>query len=337
MIAAPRASGVELEPRTEPAEIESRGQTGTEGIRPAGATGEDETLYLIGRPTLKQFIRFARSNAVHPQAERTLADEWQAANDLARALASEEPGIADDPPMRSLGNEYEPLLVEFLKDPLVRYGFNTVPTDVAIVELDRMVVSQKHIDLTYARQLEARLGPAPDRDQIFRTCLPFDHPQPPVKWSRVNPSSFVFMSPSNDLRYLGPMRIGPAHLTGYPPPGDLVGVIGAAVGFGSNFMGAIYAERRLILHNGSHRAYTLRKMGITHAPCIIQHASSRDELDLVASSEVREHPDRYLKDPRPSMLKDYFNPKLHTVMAVHRRLRQISVKLEIEETYVPAL
>jgi len=65
--------------------------------------------------------------------------------------------------------------------------------------------------------------------------------------------------------------------------------------------------------------------------------SSRDELDLVASSEVKENPDLYLQDPRPSMLRDYLDPKLHTVMRVHRRLRQISVRLEIEENYVPAL
>jgi len=338
MIAAPRASGVELEPRPETKEIESRGQAGADEAGPAAAPAdEDESLYLIGRPTLKQFIRFARSNAVKSPGERALADEWQAASDIARGLDKDEAGIADDPPVAGLGPEYEPLLIEFLKDPLVRHGFNTVPTDVAIVELDRLVVSQKIIDLTYARRLEASLGPDPDRDRIFRTCLPFDHPQPPVKWLKVSQSGFIFMSPSNDLRYLGTMRIAPPHIKDYPPPGDLVGVVGAAVGFGSNFMSAVHAEGRMILHNGSHRAFTLRKMGVTHAPCIIQHVSSRDELDLVASPEVRENPDRYLKDPRPSMLKDYLDPRLHTIMRVHRRLKQIKVRLEVEETYVPAL
>ena len=77
-------------------------------------------------------------------------------------------------------------------------------------------------------------------------------------------------------------------------------------------------------------------MGFTKVPCIVQHVSSLAELDVVASTEVVEDSEYYLKHPRPSMLRDYFNPKLHTVMPVHRRLRQVTVKFEIEENFVPA-
>jgi hypothetical protein len=272
---------------------------------------------------------------VNPPGEGVLIEEWQAANECVRILEKEEAGLADGPPMTRMGSEYEPLLIEFLKDPLVRYGFNTVPTDVAIVELDRLAVYQKHIDVTHAGRLEARLGPAPSEEQVFRTCLPYDHPQPPVKWSRVHENRFVFMSPSNDLRFLGTMELLSAQIANYPPPGDLVGVVGIGVGFGSNFLNAIYAENRLILNNGSHRAYALRKLGITHVPCIVQHVSSRDELDMVASAEIRDNPDLHLKHPRPMMLRDYFHPKLRKIMPVHRRLRQVTVRFEVEEQYVP--
>ncbi len=37
------------------------------------------------------------------------------------------------------------------------------------------------------------------------------------------------------------------------------------------------------------------------------------------------------------MLKDYFNPQLHMVLPVHRRLRQVTVRFEVEEDFVPAL
>src|SRR6266536_4852129 len=104
----------------------------------------DENLYLIGRPTLKQFIRYVRGHAVDPPAEGPLTAEWQAAQTVVRTLEKEEAGLADNPPIRSMGLEYESFLTEFLKDPLVHYNFNTVPTEVAFVELDRMVVYQKH-------------------------------------------------------------------------------------------------------------------------------------------------------------------------------------------------
>ena len=123
----------------------------------------------------------------------------------------------------------------------------------------------------------------------------------------------------------------------YPPPGNVVGVVGLAVGFGSNFMNAIYAENRLILNNGSHRACALRELGITRVPCIVQHVSSREELSVLACTEVTDAPNFYLKDPRPMMLKDYFDPRLRKVMRVHRRIRQVTVKFEVNEAFVPAI
>jgi len=307
------------------------------GKEPADQAGVSENLYLIGRPPLKGFLRFVKSHAVNPPGEGDLADAWQAANELVRRLERDEAGAADDPPIVKMGPEYEPLLIELLEDPLIRNGYNTVPTEVAMVELDRLVVYQKHIDLTYVRQLAERLGPGLSKEQIFRTCLLHDHPQPPMKWSRVADNRFVFVSPSNDLRFLGATPLNADQIKGHPLPGHLAGVAGVTVGFGSNFLNAVYCEKRLILNNGSHRAYALRELGVTHAPCIVQHLPSRDQVEVVASREVRRDPDLYLKHPRPAMLKDYFNPKLHRVMPVHRRLRQIAIRFEVEESYVPAL
>ncbi len=300
--------------------------------------GKDEYLYLTGRPRLRDLVRFARSHAVTPPDEKALADAWHTAHEHVRRVETDETGLADNPPIQPLGREYEPLLLELLGDPLVQNGFNTVPTDVALVELDRLVVYQKHIDLTYVRQLTSRLkGSKPADEQIFRTCLLHDHDEAPVKWSRVNNDRFVFVSSSNDLRFLGAVPLRRDQIKDYPERGKFVGLVGIAVGLGSNFMNAVYAENRLILNNGSHRAYALRALGVTHVPCIIQHASSRDQVDAVAATEVRKNPDLYLKHPRPSMLKDYFDPALHLVMPVFRRLRQVTVRFEVDETAVPAL
>ena len=298
----------------------------------------DQNLYLIGRPTLKGYVQFVRGHAINPPDKGAIVEDWHAANSHVRVLEQEQAGCADNPPIIKMDvAKYEPLLTEFLKDPLVRHNFNTVPTEVAWVELDRLVVYQKHIDLTFVRQLKKKLGPAPSEEDIFRTCLSYEHQHPPVKWSKIGGDRFVFVSPSNDLRFLGTMELKSKHIKDYAPPGSLVGVIGIAVGFGSNFLNVVYADKRLVLNNGSHRAYALREMGFTHVPCIVQHVSSRDELDLVGSSAVRRHPDRYLKHPRPSMLKDYFNPQLHRVFPVHRRSKQVTAGFNVDETYIPSL
>ena len=338
MIAAPETLEVEPQSRPETPDAQWPRARELKQIERAGQDETDDYLYLIGRPTLKQFLRFAKGHAVNPPDRGTLIEEWQAANQVVQKLKKDEAGIADDPPITRMevNAKTEPLLTEFLKDPLVRNGFNTVPTEVAYVELDRLVVYQHHIDLTYARQLVRALGETSGEERIFRAALLHDHPRAPVKWSRVRGNRFVFMSPSNDLRFLGAMKLKPGNIRDYPPPGNLMGVIGLAVGFGSNFLNAIYAEKRLILNNGSHRAYALRQMGVTHVPCIVQHVSSREKLDVVAASAITDRPEYYLNHPRPSMLKDYFDPRLHKVMPVHRRMRQVTVKFEVDDGYLPA-
>jgi hypothetical protein len=299
----------------------------------------DECLYLIGWPKVKHFLRFARHHAIESPSEEALLEQWQAAKAHIRTLEEQEAGFADNPAITGLEGipTYEPLLVEFLKDPLVQNGLNTVPTEVAFVELDRLVVHQKHIDVTFVRRLQKQLGPSPSDEDVFRACLPYDRPQPPVKWTRLDDDGYVFASPSNDLRFLGALPLEPDDVKGYPHAGELVGVVGLSVGFGSNFLSAIDCENRLILNNGSHRAYALRAMGLKRAPCVIQHVATRDELDLVGSAELRRDPDLYLRGPRPPMLRDYFDPNLRTVMPVHRMVRQVRVTFSVSEHYVPAV
>ena len=338
MIASPETLDVELQPASP---TSSNGVTAVPKLKSSKHTESepsDQTLYLIGRPTLKQFLRFIAREAIDPEDEASLIAEWQAAKEHICELEKEEAVHADNPVITPIDVEgkYKPLLIEFLKDPLIRNGFNTVPTEVAFVDLDCLVVYQHHIDLTFVEGLKKKLGPAPGDAEIFRACLPYDHPHPPAKCSRVDDNTFVFVSPSNDMRVLGNMRIDPNHIKDHASPGA-VGMVGVTVGFGSNFLNAFHVEGRLILHNGSHRAYALREMGFKRVPCLVQHISTRDELDVLAASAVRQAPDNFLKHPRPSMLKDYFNPKLRKIVAVHRRQKQIMVKLQVEEAYVPGI
>lgn len=296
-----------------------------------------EMVVLTGRPSLRRFLRLVDRNAVAAHDPAALAEDWKAARDHVRALEESEQYIADDPEIVPLGKEYEPLLVELLHDPTIRHNFNAVPTDVALVELDKLVVYQRHIDASFAQQLETSIGHAPSREQVFRACLPYDHPCPPVTWSRTRQGGYVFVSPSNDMRFLGALPLRADNLIGCTTRGTTVGVVGLAVGFGGNFLNAIHAGRRLILTNGSHRAYALRRLGFTHAPCIVQYAADRDDLELVASEEVRSDPEQYLTHPRPPLLRDYFDPKLSKRLSARRFNRQVTVRFEVDEVSVPAL
>ena len=122
----------------------------------------DDYLYLTGCPSLKDFLGFVRARAVNPPDAGTLIDEWRAAAEEVRRLEASEAGCADDPVIGEMGLDYEPLLVVFLKDPLVRYGFETVPTDVAA---DRSLVvssqGREHCALPPAHRYLTRASPTP--------------------------------------------------------------------------------------------------------------------------------------------------------------------------------
>jgi len=298
---------------------------------------EEERIYLAGRPSLRGFVSYVQRHARDPVDRSALVEQWQAARARLTTLERLEAGAADRAPIASLGSRYEPLLLEFFASPLVRQSFNTLPTDIALVPLDQLVVYQKHIDLAHVRRLLDRFSGGLDEEQVFRICLPSDPPQPPVTWSSTRRGQFVFLSPSNDLRCLGSTSVRPEHLAHPDSRASVVGIVGLAVGFGSNFLNAFHAAGRLILNNGSHRAYALRAAGVTHVPCILQQVAGLEELGLVAPTPVRRRPQLYLGHPRPPMLRDYFDPQLRTVVPSVARLRQVTVRFAVEETSVPAL
>jgi hypothetical protein len=60
-------------------------------------------------------------------------------------------------------------------------------------------------------------------------------------------------------------------------------------------------------------------------------------LDSLAPSDVRKTPELYLQHPRPSVLKDYFDPRLRKLMDVPRSLQQVKVTFDVEVSDVPAM
>src|SRR5213083_751681 len=130
---------------------------------PSNAQAIDEHVFLIGRPPIGEYLGFVQSLVVDGQAADLgdLTEEWRKANDHVRTLESTEAGIANDPPIRELPHDLARLAGELARDPLFRRAFRFVPSRIALVEVDRLVVFQKSINLHYVEELKARVGKAP--------------------------------------------------------------------------------------------------------------------------------------------------------------------------------
>jgi hypothetical protein len=302
--------------------------------RSEGDTGDVlEELWLLGQPTLSRLLEFVRDSVIDGERMdcRALAAEWRAANEYCRQLERTEAGIALDGRHRALDPALADLAEALQAHPHFRKAFDALPTELRMVELDKLIVDQMHVTLGHVDTLAARLGPAPDERALFGLCLPLDEPLAPVAVQQVGEHRWVFRCPSTDFRFHEATLLRPAQLSGYESFGAIAGVVGLVVGFGCNFLCAVRVGRRHLLVNGYHRAVALRRLGITHAPCIVQEATCVDELQIAAKSRVAERAEFYFESARPPLLKDFFDPRLSKRLPLRPRIRHIELSFEVRD------
>lgn len=297
----------------------------------AGARCAAEMVWLLGQPHLSDYLEFVRDKVVGGAAmkPRRLTREWRAANDHYYELEKKEAGEADKCEVRPLPAQLRPLARKVRADSYYREAFDSLPTRILMVELDRLMVSQTHVERSFTDSLCAGLDPGADPRALFDFCLPLARPAPPVRIQRLGTDRYLFASPSTDFRVHPTAVLRPEHLRGHASFGPVSAALAVVVGFGSNFLSAVRSGKRLVLHNGYHRAYALRAMGFTHAPCVVTHVTRKDELRIAAGDTVCGDPEFFFAARRPPLLKDFFDPKLRKILPVLAMETVIEVELKV--------
>jgi hypothetical protein len=204
------------------------------------------------------------------------------------------------------------------------------------VELDRLIVYQRTINLRVANGIEAGLSPAPTERQLVDIATG-RIPLPPVSMTRSTDNTFFFSCGSSDFRFLDVVDIDPDSVGGRQPSGRATNMVGIYMGFGVNFISAFRVAGRAVLQNGSHRAYALRAAGITRVPCWVADVRSEEDLALAAPPEFRQNKQLYLEAPRPPLFKDYFDPSLRVLVPTVRRKRLLQVQMTFQQLDIPAV
>lgn len=295
----------------------------------AGAEQHVSMLWLLGQPHLEEYLSFVARRVVGGDQlpVLALADEWRTANDHYYHLEQTEAGDADRIGTRPLPARLAPRAQAVMANPHFRAIFDSVPTTIEMVELDRLILWQGSVDDSFAAARGASLGARPDPARLFDHCLPLRRDPPPFTIRRLASDHYQIVSDATDLSAQSPQLLDRIARDTLATTGPVVAALALPVAFGANFMSAIRSDDRLVLHNGYHRAYALRAMGVRHVPCIVQTVTRRDELKLIADTRVSSDPAFYFRAARPPMLRDFFDPKLAKQLIVHPIRTVIDVRL----------
>lgn len=304
-------------------------------MRPDNVAGAQvaasELIWLLGQPHLSDFLDFVANKVVDgARADpRALAEEWRAANDVYAELERREAGIADTIECLKLPRALAPLEAAVRACPWFRDSFDNLPFEFVRVELDKLVVSQVHVERSFTDVIGARLGSAPSEEELFRFCLPLERDLPPVRVQRLSGDRFLFSSPSTDFRPHRPRLLRPEDLADVSSSGPISAMVALGVGFGSNFLSGVRSDGRVLLQNGYHRAFALRSFGFTHAYCVVEDVTRKDELKMTVDEDVAEDPEFYFASRRPPLLKDFFDSRLAKPLAVLPIETQIEVEIKV--------
>lgn len=296
-------------------------------------------VWMRGQPHLEDYLAFHKHKVIGGETAdpRALAARWREANDLYHELEQREAGIADGIDCRPLDPELAGLAAELEANAWFQSAFDNLPTTIELVELDKLVVSQIQVENRFSSAIAARLGSDPSPAELFRFCLPLERELAPVTIHRLAEDRYQFVSPSSDFRAHDVVLLRGAEIASVAVPGPAAAMVGITVGFGSNFLSAIRSNNRLLLQNGYHRAYALRAAGFTHAWCVVETVTRKDELRLTGTAEVLDDPAFYFAAKRPPILRDFFDSRIAEELVARVSDCVVEVEVKVRSTTLTPL
>jgi hypothetical protein len=294
----------------------------------------DQVLCLAGATRLADFIAFVQKRTVggHQRDAGQLADTWREAARVFEALQTSQAGAADSPAVKPLSKKLQAHVEKLTTLAHFQQTFSAVPVAFGMVELDTLVVYQQHIMTgAVAKMTDSLKAPLSDA-ALADVCLPLSQADAGFRLAREEDGRFIFVSDNHDARFQGAQLVKPTDVKGLKVNGYSQAVLALSVGFTTNVLNVVRYGSRMVLNNGYHRAFALRQMGVTHAPCLIQVCAHWEDVGLVGSREMVDNSQIYFSTARPPLLKDYANPQLAKAFPAKAHRKEIRLSYSVETT-----
>ena len=297
-----------------------------------------EHALIVGRYSFQSYLRFVRTKRVEGNTldERMLAQEWREIQQNVAEVEAAEKGAADNPHFVPLPDEMIPIAEEARQHEAIQRSFGIRAHQWWLVEIDRAIVFQPWVDLTFVREFQAGLPQPLSHEDHIRVSSGNFMTKPKVSAAQVSEDRYVFTSPSTDVRFLGASLLDPSAIQGHHPRGYATHVVAVFLGSGVNCLSALHVNNRLILLNGTHRAYALRDLGFTHVACLVTHIANDEEKNQMLPAAVKQDEARFLGAARPPLFKDYFNPAVRKIVPTVTTNTLLRLKLKQVKESVPS-
>ena len=237
-------------------------------------------LYLYAHAMRGEVIQHVRTQTGPADRDRLpgIVAAWDALRPKVSALQESEAGLPDTITIEPLPAEAEAFAATTLADPLVARTFGAWRCEIAMAEVDKIVFPQRTVNEEYAGQLARAIPSSPDLDALLQICIAARAADmAPIQHLEVAPNTHVFTSPNTDLRFLGAFlkeAVGVDDIPLVEGGGLPAAAVAGFVGYGTPVINAFKVGNRLILNNGHHRVYALRKLGVTTIPILILEVSN---------------------------------------------------------------
>jgi hypothetical protein len=292
---------------------------------------------LYGASAKAEVINYVRTECIpaeHDSLPQIISD-WEEATTSFSEIVRTETGEAETIDVQDISSQNKSQVQRIEQDFLFKQSFSLLPYEFKLVEIDRLIASQRAVNLDYVELLKQRVNGKPSVSQLIDFCL---SPQTKVKLpaeQMIAQNAYSYTSDSLDFRFLGGFRkplsqddIRACTAGGYP----LAAVV-LLVGLGAGSMNALSYKNRIVLNNGFHRAFALRSLGVTHIPLVVQRVTNPElEFPSVVANLPREY---LLEAARPALVKDFMNVKLIRKLKVKAQNRVVQVQWGVNQFSLP--
>jgi len=255
-----------------------------------GATMPTPGLSLVGFLDQQQAMNHLL-NACKPANEdpAALIAEWEAAK---AGLGASPIANAGHPDIQSIPAKQQGFVQQVLAHPVFQREWHGAK--VQLVEIDPLLAHQVSVDINRATQYCGNSPNPPTLDELLTTCLPLATPNEQLK---IIPGQNSLLLKSNNLN----VRI--LRGVGNPP------FMGIHFGVSVPFVHVVRYNGRYYLFDGYHRAFGLRKAGVTHIPCVV-----RDVVDRIDTGDkLPAFPATLLESNNPPTLAHFTQQRAYRV------------------------